>query len=341
MWIRNRQDGSIEKNPQNAFLRDLDQLSYIDRTMWEEWINESGTFVSVLAGRGCPNKCTYCSNHALARISKGKYVRFRSTDNIIGEIKETIRENPKINRIFLEVETIGANLKYAYSLFDALYRLNQELSEPLSYGINLAVSPKIAQNDELLEHLTKANFKFVTIGLESGSERVRNEILRRPKYSNQDIYSFCQLLRQYGIEIHMQVMVGVPGEIREEFKQTVACVRKCNPELASLSIFYPYQRTDLYKTAKDMGLIHDDIVQSDNERTKAILDLPGFSKSAIQFEYYMFYYNVYKGIRPLLKVLAMTVRNYIYSHSRMNAFYKRMISLPVFVPLKRKLSMFS
>ena len=85
LWIKGNFPEGIQKNKTNPFLPDLDTLPAIDRSMWEPWINNVGTSVSILAGRGCPNKCTYCSNHILARTAKGKYVRFRSPENIISE----------------------------------------------------------------------------------------------------------------------------------------------------------------------------------------------------------------------------------------------------------------
>ncbi len=340
MWIRNRESGAIEKNPQSNFIQNLDELPYIDRNIWKEWIGDVGTTFTVLAGRGCPHRCTYCSNHALARVSRGKYLRFRSPGNIVGEIKEIVKEYPSIRTIYIEIETMGADIKYAYNLCVALSLLNKDLEHPLTFGINMAVSQRLVGNRELFEHLRSANFRFVTIGLESGSKRVREEILRRPKYSNADIIAFSKMAREYGIEIHMQVMVGFPGETKKDFKETISCARDCNPELASLSIFYPYPGTDLYKITKDMGLIPDHIVAPENERTKAPISFPDFSRTAIQREYYLFYLKVYIGKRALIKVLAMVLRNYIYSHPSLNAYYKQLLSLRFFAFLKEKLTTF-
>jgi radical SAM superfamily enzyme YgiQ (UPF0313 family) len=82
LWIKNKNEAFVEKNPPAPFIQALDDLPHIDREMWDKWVAETDRMPSVLLGRGCPNKCTYCSNHALAKIAGGRYVRFRSPEDV-------------------------------------------------------------------------------------------------------------------------------------------------------------------------------------------------------------------------------------------------------------------
>jgi anaerobic magnesium-protoporphyrin IX monomethyl ester cyclase len=61
----------------------------------------------VLVGWGCPFKCTHCSNHALARIAKGSYVRMRAPQNVVREIEQLVAEFPLLDEVYLEVESLG------------------------------------------------------------------------------------------------------------------------------------------------------------------------------------------------------------------------------------------
>ena len=126
LWIRNRADGTIEKNPGLPFLQELDTVPFIDRTMWNKWILDPDAGVSILVGRGCPYKCTYCSNHAMNRLASGKFVRYRSPENLIGEIEYVREHYSNTDHIYLEVETITANLKKTFELFAALADYNSE-----------------------------------------------------------------------------------------------------------------------------------------------------------------------------------------------------------------------
>ena len=77
LWIKRHKD-SIEKNKPAPFVEDLDKLPIIDRSFWMPWISNRSKRHAVLVGRGCPMRCRYCSNHRLAAIASGRYVRFRS-----------------------------------------------------------------------------------------------------------------------------------------------------------------------------------------------------------------------------------------------------------------------
>lgn len=341
LWIKHKKEAFVEKNPLAPFIQVLDDLPHIDRKMWDKWVAEKDRMPAVLLGRGCPNKCTYCSNHALAKITKGRYVRFRTPGDVISELNEIVERYPLVKTIYLEVETFGVNLRYAYEMCDHLEKFNSIRKKRINFGVNLAVNQNLIGNTELLKSLKKANIKFLNIGLESGSEKVRNEILRRPKYSNKDFVGFCRLVKEYGIDIHLYVLFGIPGETLSDFKETIACVRQCGPKHVNLSIFYPYPGTDLYSRAKKMQLFTEDIIDPSMERRKVVLELPGFSRKQIRREYLLFPYNVYKGKKSICKILSCMARSYIGMYPKFNSLYRRSVNHNCLRSLRHKLSTFS
>jgi radical SAM superfamily enzyme YgiQ (UPF0313 family) len=325
LWIKSHDGNSIEKNPQDPFIQDLDGLPNIDRRMWDEYVSNKQGKHSLLLGRGCPNKCTYCSNHALARVSKGRYVRFRSPEKVIAELDEIVEYYPSVNIVALEMETFAVSLEYAYEICDLLERFNADRKEPMAFAANLAVTKNVIGNEDLLKRLKRANFSYINIGLESGSEKIRNEILKRPRYSNRDFIAFCRMVKKYGINFNFYVLIGIPGETVHDFRETAAFVRECDPQNVLLSIFYPYPGTELYLTAKKMGLFTEYILDPALERRKALMDLPGFSKKQIQREYLLFNYKVYKGRKPLIQILTPTLIKYRDLHPGLYALYQKII----------------
>ena len=149
----------------------------------------------------------------------------------------------------------------------------------------------------------------MNIGLESGSERIRREVLRRPNYSNKSIIKFCRQARDYSIEVCMYVLMGIPGETHADFKETIKVARDCRISSFYLNIYYPYPGTELHRMAEENGYISKETVVS--ERIESKLRLPGFSQKQIKREYLFFYYKMFHGRKPISNVLRMTLLSYL------------------------------
>jgi len=320
LWIQ-RGDEAVERNPPAPFYQDLDRLPYIDRKMWEPWIEEPHRYPSVLVGRGCPFRCAYCANHAMKRLAEGRYVRFRSPGSVVGEIEYICSLYPTTDSVYLEVETIGANLKESFALFGSLEEYNRRRAKPLTFGANFTVTSAFVRNKEqareFLAALRRANVGYLNIGLESGSERVRTEVLHRPRYSNKELLEFAGLAKEHGINLNWYVLIGLPGETLDDYRETVRICREGQPNQVNLSIFYPYVGTDLYSEAVEQGLITGDGLDTTAERARAILDLPGFPSRRIRREYILFWYKAYRGHWPPDKILAGTLRSLIGAYPRL------------------------
>lgn len=320
LWIKHRLE--IEKNSSRPFLQNLDSLPFPDREMWQEWILKGSLLESsILLGRGCPFQCAYCSNHALRKLGDGEYVRNRSVDNIVEELKEVLGRFPQTREIYLEVETISINKKWCIELCSALQHLNATLSRPLSFEANLRITPN-AYLESVFFEFKKSNFTFLNIGLESGSERVRYEILKR-NYSNQDVINTVKLARKYGLKINFYNLIGIPGETADDFKETVKINRICLPDRLSTSIFFPYPGTDLYALCKRQGLLKEPL-DTLRERSRAVLDYPGFTKKQIDKSYIWFDYYVYRGSRALYKILIQVIRIKLLSNYYLDTFARRL-----------------
>lgn len=325
LWFLDKKTGAVRKNEAAEFDGELDSLPLINRQAWDKWVEQPSEYPSVLLGRGCPFKCTYCSNHAMAKISAGRYVRFRSPENIVSELKYIKKHYPTVERVYLEVETFGANRKASYAVFDALAEHNRSLEKPLGFGINLALTSNFMDNeerlDELLEKCISANITTVNVGLESGSERMRKDVLRRPKYTNSELIRFCRAANAKGIKIIYFVLIGLPGETIEDYMETIRVARESQPHTCYVSIFFPYLGTDLAKVAIDMGLISPNSLSPVGERSTARLDLEGFSSARIKFEYIVFWWRVYRGHWPLTKVLISMAASFLRGYPKAYSLY--------------------
>jgi radical SAM superfamily enzyme YgiQ (UPF0313 family) len=266
---------------------------------------------SVLVGRGCPNRCSYCSNHKLGKIAAGKYVRFRSPANIVKEITGILADIYGITTIYLEVETLSVNLGYAYEICSALEEFNSHRVFPIEFRVNLSPHANIIRNAELISALRRANIRMVNIGLESGSEWIRQSVLRRPGYTNKELVSFCALLKKFGIMNSLYIILGLPTETPDDFHETLKCVEECQPDAVQYGFFYPYPGTDLYDKVP-----HDPVFNPDFERKRPYLNEPGFTKLQQIIEYILLPYKLNMGT-------SVVVQNLVEQSDILTAFFMK------------------
>jgi anaerobic magnesium-protoporphyrin IX monomethyl ester cyclase len=334
LWIKT-QDGEIERNQTRDFLPHLDQLPFPDREIWESWMKpQLDAEFAVLLGRGCPYDCTYCSNHALRKVAGGDYVRFRSPENIIQEIS-LLYQSYQPKSIYLEVETIAVNKSWTVELCDQLAALNTTLDRQLSYGCNFRISPNSVDED-LFKAFKRANIARLNIGLESGSEKIRREVMKR-FYSNQDFLNVAAIARKYGLQIYVYNMIGLPGESLNDHMETVLLNRQCQPDQHYTSIFFPYPGTRLYDMCLEQGLLKGPL-DAQMERRKAIIELPDVTKRQIQRAYTWFDYRVYRGHKPLGVILIKVMSAWIRSNPVTNYVFRQLVQLPVLRQIRARLA---
>jgi len=320
LWVRTDED-RIEKNETRPFLEDLDQLPFPDRDMWKPWIRQPDMREAViLAGRGCPYDCSYCSNHALRRVAAGSYVRMHSPGNISAEIRHLRADHPKLGSISFGMETTGANKRWLLELCDELKRLASTMP-PIDYEANLRVSA-VSADDELFRAMAEANFREIAIGLESGNERLRRQVLRRD-YTNEDFLNTAELAHKYNIRVGVYNMIGIPGETHAEHMETVRLNRAAKADVDFTCIFFPYPGTELHKLCREQGLIgrEDDLADAAAERTRSFFDLPGYSRLEVEKDWFWFAYRVHGGTKNLIIAL---LRSYIVSHPALRSAVRKL-----------------
>lgn len=289
MWIKTEQ--GIERNETREYLSDLNSLPFPNRKMWQKYIKKKNSLHDIIVGRGCPFNCTYCCNHALRKVAPGCYVRFRDPANIIAEIKLLLENFPDTETIFFEAEAINLNPEFLDELTNLLSEFNKTLNKPIAYGANIRLNSN-TDIHKVMKQFVRANIIIMNIGLESGSERVRKEVLYRAEYTNDDVRLAVKLAKKYHRHVMLFVLLGIPGETYEDCQQTLALVKECRPNFIHLGIFTPYPGTVLYENCVRDGLIE---VASYKEKGRniATFNTQYMTKKQIQKEYNRFFPEVY------------------------------------------------
>lgn len=234
-----------------AVVADLDSLPYPD---WElfEYMNLSAPkqgLGGIMLSRGCPYHCSYCCNRKLANIyksSQASYVRFKGVERSISEIKNFIGKFPAIHTLYFDDDILPLKQKW---FFEFAREYKKEINKP--YWCN--IRPNLV-NSKIAEALVNSGCTRAGIGIESGNERVRNEILKRD-LSDKTIIDTVSLLKERSIYVYSFNMVGLPRERRAELLDTIRMNANLGIDKIQCTVFYPYRHTDIYDLCVQDGLL--------------------------------------------------------------------------------------
>lgn len=298
-WFKEKK--AIIKNKIRPLIQNLDSLPFPDRDLFSEYISISDVIVEFMASRGCPFQCSYCVNKVLqGYYGLAGFVRYRSVNNLLKEIKEVLTkyrqthsgQSPKT--ITFHDDTFTLNKKWLEEFSD---KYEKEIKQP--YAVNGRVE---TINDGVILLLKKSGCVELKIGLESGNERIRREMLGRPM-SNKQIINAFNLCRKYGLLTSSFNMIGIPGESEKEIKDTINLNRKIKPSVVGVSIFRPYPGTKLYNICKENGWISNRKAVSFFEGV-SVLDLPTITHEKISYYYKIFQPSIYRPTAvPFIKLL--------------------------------------
>jgi len=246
-----RADGTIQHNPENAPIENLDDLPYVSRVYRDHLRKHITSYfyganlhpvVAILSGRGCPHKCAYC---VYPQTMTGNRYRMRSVANVVDELEFIQRELPEVREIFIEDDTLTANRKRARLL-------SQEIVDR-KLKITWSTNSRADADIETLKIMSKAGCRLLCVGFESGSQDILDKL---GKHISRDRYmKFRKDAAKAGILIHGCFMYGNDGESMESMRKTLEMAKKLNCDTAQ---FYPimvYPGTRAYDNYRSRGWI--------------------------------------------------------------------------------------
>lgn len=237
--IWGKEKGKIIKNPLGHLIMDLDKLPVPDREIYYQYpLLKHLSTKKILCSRGCPYNCTYCSNHAYLKlfVGKGQFVRYRSSEKIIEEIFK-IKKLYGYKRIYFADETFTANHVWLYR-FLALYR--KKIKAPFSC---LARANEL--DEKTIKILKQSGCFYVAFGVETGCERIRNEILKR-NMSDEVLLKAASLMHKYSLPFLSHHMYVLPTESIQDTFKTVELDMKMQPDSVWDTVFQPLINTEIY-----------------------------------------------------------------------------------------------
>ena len=326
--------GRIHKNGIRNLQADINSYPFCDRDLYEGLKHAPDTGVkNVITSRGCVFKCTFCFEESMKGLykDKGRYVRFRSVAKVIEELHE-VKSRYRPRTIYFCDDVFGINKKWLYEFLD-IYKREIGLE-----FICLVRADIVAAEAEYSKRLYDAGGRVVFFGIETGSERLRNDVLRK-QLSDEAIYKAAKNLHEAGIKFRTYNILCLPDETLADAYETVKMNVRIKADYPWCSIFSPYPRTELARYAVEKGYLSadfspDDISQSffidsrlESKDIKKIENLHKFFQTAV----------LWPRTLPLVKLLVKLPPNilfrlwfglvyfYVYVRSEQRDLYKTFV----------------
>jgi len=251
-----RPGGKSIKNCVEGF-PDLGTLPDMDWDIFdmERILHVKKGWLSLLTSRGCPYKCTYCFNKEIV----DQYLE----DGGVKNAKEYLRHYP-VSRVLDEVSTLKSRFSGVNTIIfdDDLFTLNKtyvldfcEQYKKSGIGIPFVVNAHVQVfNDEIARALKEAGCMIVKYGLESGSDKIRREVLWRYMTNETIERAFAAAHRQ---DLHTSafIMFGLPKEGKQEVLDTLSLCSRIKMGRFRWALFFPFPGTAGYTIARENDLI--------------------------------------------------------------------------------------
>lgn len=235
---------NIIHNDGRELIKNLEDIPYPDRNLImgvESY--EPSQLGMVMTSRGCPYNCAFCGSINMWH----QKVRWRSLKSIFSEIEE-LQNKFRVRYITFMDDAFTINKKRLQEF------CNQLLERKID--INWSCLTRVDHiDDETIKILKKAGCTKVTVGIESGNDRILQ--LMDKKIDLKRVKEAVNILRKNKMYWAAFFMFGLPSETKEEMIDTLTFMKKIKPDWSYVSIFTPYPGTKMYTQAVDLGVIKE------------------------------------------------------------------------------------
>ncbi|MFH1985886.1 MAG: radical SAM protein [Pseudomonadota bacterium] len=252
--------------------RDFDRRQLLKPYEGNVWIG--GSFE---LSRGCFKSCTFCVAPKL-RCAYGpetarRYHRTKDPERAVAEIKE---KKAAYNLTFLAMCDTDFLFGVPYETLVEFCRLYKA-----EVGIPWIIQASAESfSERKLAAIVDAGCISASIGVESGSTRIRREVIKK-RVSLERIQKTFDLCRAYNFRTTANYMIGLPYETEADVRQTIALNRKINPPSVAITYFTPFLGTELYDLCVAEGF-YDGFDPNQNVYKYSPLKMPQLSGARIE-----------------------------------------------------------
>ncbi len=282
------------KNKEQDKIVDLDDIPFVSAA-YKKHLNHRNYFFAaasypmmmIITGRGCPFKCFFC---VYPQVFHDRKYRTRSAENVVDEFEYITDNFLGVREIGIEDDCFTANRNHVREICELLI----ERKVKIKWYCN--VRGDLDYN--LLKLMKDAGCRLVTVGFESGSQNILDNMHKGEKVEK--YYQFAEDARKAGILVHGCIMVGNPGDTKETLAASYEFEKKINCDSMQFYPLYVYPGTEAYDWARKNGYVRtEDFSQwlTEEGLHNCVLNTPELSSNDMVTlcDYYLKKYHLRPG----------------------------------------------
>ncbi len=277
-----------------------------------------GDFLPVQAARGCPHACSFCSVYCLYQR---RYYK-RSIASVIRDISQI--KSLGFKKFLLLDDNLVSDPTYAIELCQEISKLKMEWFSQCSITL--------ADNDKLLQAVADSGCIGLSFGLESISQDSMNAMGKSwGKVSR--YHSQLKKIRQAGIDISTEMVVGADGDTLASIQATAAFVRENRVVVPRFYILTPIPGTEFHaEMLRDDRIINHDYFSYDS--TTAVHDPKNMSADELTKAYW----DLYEDVFSIPNILSRVFYHYGFLRHPLRHLFYLMVNLYYKQQIKRRIT---
>lgn len=293
-----RHGQEIRHNPSRPLMENLDELpfpgyhfveDYAHRYHFTMMAGRKARYGMIEASRGCPHRCTFCSQW---KHWQGTW-RHKSMKRVAEEI-EFLYKNYGSKLLWLTDDNFGLG-KHMNDLCDEL--IKRGFSDDITCFMQ-ARCDDIVKNQSLLPKMSKAGINWLLLGVESHSKSTLDSFHKGTK--PEDSETAIKLLKQNSIFSQATCIIGERKDSAKSIADLREFVSSLDPDIAIFMVLTPFPGTELYEEAKRNSWI-EDLNWANYDMVHVIMPTETLTREQVQQELYKCYRSFFGSWRRRLQ----------------------------------------
>lgn len=267
-------EGQAIHTPARPYL-DVNELPFPAwRHIDPRWYQDAGKrfpFITLVSGRGCFGRCTFCRD---VPLMEGGKLRLRDARLVADEIEYDLALFPSLREVMFETDTFTASPGHVESVCREILRRGLKIT----WSCNCRTDVDL----KLLPLMKRAGCRMLMVGFEFGTQEALDRV-KKGTTLEQSV-RLAQEAKRLGFIIHGCFMFGAPGETKQTAVKTIEFAKSLPLDTVQFSGICAYPGSEIYSEAREKGFLVPRTWREwvdDNWEQVTVLSYPELSKEEI------------------------------------------------------------